>query len=434
MNSFFFEIIIILLLIIINGIFAMSEIAIISSRKSRLEHLARSGDPKAQIALNIASNPNQFLSTVQVGITLIGIMSGAFGGATIAEKLALYFKEIPFLEAYSKSIAFGIVVIIITYLSLIIGELVPKRLGLNKPELIASTIAKPMQILSKIAMPIVHLLDFSADCIIRMLGIKKSDKSGVTPEEIKMLVEAGKGQGIFEESEQEMIESVLHLDEKQILSIMTPRMHIVFFDIEDTSEKILKKISSSRHSRFPVVSGDLDNVIGIIHTKDLLVQNLSNLPVDFKTMIKQPLFIPESISALKVLELFKKHRTHMALINDEYGTIQGMVTHNDILEAIIGDMPSNEEPKAFQREDGSWLIDGLLSIDKFKELLNINNIHDEERAYHTISGFIMNQLSGIPSVGQHFEWENLRFEVVDMDGRRVDKVLVSIKNSNKRTE
>jgi putative hemolysin len=425
-NNPLLESIIILLLIIANGVFAMAEIAIVASRKSRLQQLAESGDAKAKAALELANHPNQFLSTIQIGITLIGILAGAFGGATLAEHLAVELEKLQPLAHYSKPISFGVVVIIITYLSLIIGELVPKRLGLNKPESVASFVAKPMKTFIKISMPLVRLLDYSSDLIVRMLGVKPSAEPSITTEELKALVEQGAETGEFERSEQEIIESVLRLDDKRVGAMMTPRTQIVWFDISDTPEQIQVKVAESQHSRFPVIDDNLDNVIGTVRAKNLLVQNLSNKPLDLKALSQPPLFIPESMSALKVLELFKQKATHIALVTDEYGVIQGMVTHNDILEAIIGDIPSESEPQAIQREDGSWLFDGLVSIDKLKELLDIKKLPDEEYSgYHTVGGFVMNQLHSIPTEGQHFHWNCFRFEVVDMDGRRVDKVLVS---------
>ena len=401
-----------------------------TARKIRLQQLAESGDKQAQAALNLAKNPNQFLATVQVGITLVGILAGAFGGATIAKNIAAYLNNILILAPYSELIGVGIVVIVITYLSLIIGELVPKRLALNNPERIASMMAPPMHSLSKIALPVVRLLDISTDVVMRLLGVKPSTEPSITLEEIKVLIEQGTESGVFEESEQDMIENVLRLDERPVGAWMTPRTKIVWLDIEEPLEVIQRKVIEHHYSRYPVAKDNLDNVIGIVWAKDLLVQNLTHQPLDLKVLLRPPLFIPESLSALDVLELFKEQGKHIALVTDEYGGIEGMVTHNDILEDIVGNIPTagepSAEPQAQQREDGSWLVDGLLDIDTLKEIFEIEQLPDEEdRGYHTVGGFMMSQVHSIPSVGQYFEWRNLRFEVVDMDGRRVDKMLIS---------
>ena len=430
------EILIIFLLLVTNGVFAMAEIAIVSARKARLRQLADAGNSQARAALELAANPNQFLATAQIGITLVGIFAGAFGGATIAEEIATRLGDIPFLAPYGETIGVGIVVLGITYFSLIIGELVPKRLALNNAERIASAVAAPMRGLSTIAAPVVRLLSVSTDIVIRLLGIKPSAEPSITPEELRILIEQGTESGVFEESEQDMIESVLRLDERRVGAFMTPRTHIVWFDIEDSPEDIRRKIADSQHSRFPVIKDSLDNVLGIVRAKDLLNQSLAGQPLDLRALLRPPLFIPESMSALKVLELFKQKGTHVALVTDEYGGIQGMVTHNDIRGGVGGYIPAAgdpAEPQATRREDGSWLLDGLVHIDKLKEIFDIEKLPDEEHGhYQTVGGFVMTQVRSIPTVGQCFEWGKLRFEVVDMDGRRVDKVLVTPSQAQER--
>jgi putative hemolysin len=430
LNELALEIIIICLLLVANGVFAMSEIAVVAARKIRLQQSADSGNKQAKAALKLAKSPNQFLATVQVGITLVGILAGAFGGATIAEKITAYLNTYPFLEQYSKLLGFGIVVIVITYLSLIFGELVPKRLALNNPEKIASTMAKPMYLLSRITLPVVRLLDSSTNVVFRLLGIKPSLEPAITVEEIKVLIEQGTASGIFEETEQNMIENVLRLDERPVGAWMTPRTKIVWLDIDEPLEDIRRKVVAYHYSRFPVAKDNLDNIIGVVRAKDLLVQSLNNQPLDLKGLLRPPLFIPDSVSALDVLELFKIQKTHIAIITDEYGGIEGMITHDDILDDIVGNIPvageSSSEPQAHKREDGSWLVDGLLDIDTLKEIFEIDELPGEEdNGYHTVGGFIMNHVQHIPAEGQYFEWRNLRFEVVDMDGRRVDKVLIT---------
>jgi len=425
------QILIIFLLLLANGVFAMAEIAVVSARKARLQQLADEGNSKAHTALALVKNPNQFLSTVQIGITLVGILAGTFGGATLAKRIGVYLNTIPPLDPYGEAIGIGLVVLGITYFSLVVGELVPKRLGLNNPERIALLTAPPMRALSRIASPVVWLLSVSTEAAIRLLGIKPSTEPAVTEEEVKVLIEQGTQIGVFEEVEQEMIEGVLRLDERRVSLVMTPRPQIIWLDITDPIEDVRLKIAHSQHSRFPVAENDLDSVFGIMLAKDLLAQNLTEQPFDLKTLLRPALFVPESISVLKVLELFKRERSHIALVTDEYGSIEGLVTPDDILEAIVGDIPSVEEgsilePQAIQREDGSWLLDGMLHIDQLKRIFDLEVLPDERQGnYQTVGGFFINQVDAIPFSGQYFEWNEMRFEVVDMDGPRVDKVLVT---------
>lgn len=414
-----------------NGVFAMSEIAVVSARKARLQQWAEEGNANAQTALELANQPNQFLSTVQVGITLVGILAGAFGGATLAEKLAPFFDTIPVLASYGELIAVTVVVICITYFSLIIGELAPKRLALNNPERIATAVAKPMKRLSVLASPVVHLLSLSTDIIIWLIGIKPSTEPIVTEEEIKVLIEQGTQVGVFEEAEQDMIEGVLRLGERRVGMLMTPRSQVIWIDVEDTPEEIRKTVIAHRHSFFPVAKDDLDNLLGAVRAKDLLAQTLEGQPLDLRELLRPPLFVPERMLALRVLELFKQKGTRIAFVIDEYGSVQGMVSLDDFLEDIVGEASlsgSFDEFKAVQRSDGSWLMDGLLHIDELKEILGIDELPDEDEGhYQTVGGFVVNELGDIPAVGDWFEWSRFRFEVVDMDGRRVDRVLAQIR-------
>ncbi|MCF4969572.1 hemolysin family protein [Nostoc sp. CMAA1605] len=422
------EILIILVLIIANGVFSMSEMAIVSARKVRLQQMANQGDAKARAALKLAESPNNFLSTVQVGISLIGILTGAFGGATIAESLASYVKLVPVLAAYSQPISFGIVVLIITYLSLIIGELVPKRLALSNPERIASTVAIPMRALAALASPAVHLLSASTEMVLRLLGITASEEPLVTEEEIKILIEQGTEAGTFEEAEQDMVERVFRLGDRPVNSFMTPRPDIVWLDLDDSAEENREKITENAYSRYPICQGGLDNVLGIIPVTDILARSFRGEPLDLTVGLRQPVFVPESTRGLKVLELFKQTATHMALVVDEYGVIQGLLTLNDIMSEIVGDVPASpeeDEPQAVQREDGSWLLDGMLAVEEFFELFDLEELEFEERgSYQTLGGFVITHLGRIPNAADHFEWEGMRIEVMDMDGNRVDKVLV----------
>ncbi|MDF5706401.1 MAG: hemolysin family protein [Nostoc sp. S4] len=435
MSSITFEILIILVLIIANGVFSMSEMAIVSARKVRLQQLANQGDAKAKVALKLAESPNNFLSTIQVGISLIGILTGAFGGATIANRLAIYVRLVPLLAPYSEPISFGIVVLIITYLSLIIGELVPKRLALNNPEGIAAFVAIPMRALSALASPMVHLLSASTDLVLRVLGVTQSSEPQVTEEEIKILIEQGTEAGTFEEAEQDMVERVFRLGDRPVSYLMTPRPEIVWLDLDDTAEENRQKMVDSAYSRYPVCQGGLDNVLGVIPVTDLLARSFRAEALDLTVGLRQPVFVPESTRGLKVLELFKQTVTHMALVVDEYGVIQGLVTLNDIMSEIVGDVPSTDgqdEPQAVQREDGSWLLDGMLPVEEFFELFGMEEWEFEERgSYQTLGGFVITNLGRIPAAADYFEWQGMRIEVMDMDGNRVDKVLVVPKNQIK---
>lgn len=423
-----FEIILVLVLIILNGVFSGSEIAIVSSRKVRLEQLAKKGNLKAKLALKLANSPNNFLSTVQIGITLIGILSGAVGGATIAQRLQQGLKMIPAVAQYSEPLSLGIVVTLITYLSLVIGELFPKRVALSNPEPIACAVASPMRLLAKITAPVVHLLSWSTDSLIKVFGIKSPDDPPITEEEIKGLMEQGLQAGTFEEAEQEMVSRVFRLADRSIKTLMTPRTSIIWLDTESSLVENQQEILNSSYSRFPVGKGSLDDCLGIIRVKDYLTAYLAGNSPDLTTITQTPLYVAESTRAFKVLELFRETGNHIALVTDEYGGIEGLVTLNDLIEGIVGNLPNDDEiqePPIIQREDGSWLLDGLVSIDELKELLEREFLPQEQEGhYQTVGGLMMTCLGKIPISGDHFEMDGLRFEVVDMDGVRVDKVLV----------
>ena len=429
MSNIAFEISAIVLLLIANGIFAMSEIAVVTARKSRLQELANKGLARARAALDLANNPNRFLSTVQIGITLVGILAGAFGGRALTESLAAELQSIPVVAPYSRSLALGIVVLSITYFSVIFGELVPKRLALGHPESIAMFMASPMRLLLTVGSPLVHLFTFSTDLVFRLVGKRFEDRTLVTEEEITTLLRQGTEAGVFEETEQEMVEAVFQLGDKSARGLMTPRTQIIWLDVNDSVERIRAKLSDSGHSRFPVCEGSLDNVVGIVQAKDLLTNFLSVKNVELKTTMRPPDFVPRSMTALQVLEHIKKSSSHIVLVVDEYGGIEGLLTHHDILEAIAGDMPlgaTPNQPKAVQRKDGSWLLDGMISVDEFKELFQLETLPGEKRdTFQTLGGFLFTQMGRVPSVSETFEWNHLRFEVVDMDGKRIDKVLVS---------
>jgi len=431
MSDIWVEISIIIVLLLFNGIFAMSEIAVVSARKARLQQLANEGSSKAQIALELANAPGSFLSAIQIGITLIGIMAGAYGGATIATQFSFYLEKIPLLAPHRETISLAVVVIGITYFSLIIGELVPKRIGLNNPEKIAMMVAKPMRTLSMMTMPVVHLLNISTNAVFSILRIKPSEEPPVTEEEVKILMDQGARSGVFEEMEQDMVESVFRLADRKVSAIMTARPDVVSLDLDDPSEVNWAKITESGHSNFPVYRNTSDNVVGIASVKTLWAKMLTGQPVDLKQSLSQPLFVPENMPALKLLKRLKKSGKHVALVIDEYGTVQGIATPHDIFKSIVGDLASAhplDQSYAVQREDGSWLLDGMIPIDEFKELFHISHIpNEEENLFNTLGGFVMMRLGRIPAVADHFEWAGLRLEVMDMDERRVDKVLVTKK-------
>ncbi len=417
------------ILILINGLFSMSEIAIVSARKARLQTQVESGNANAAAALALAESPDRFLSTVQVGITLIGILSGAIGGEMIAQRLIPYLQNVPVIGPYSESISLAILVSIITYLQLVIGELAPKQIGLNNAERIAILVAQPMHILARLTSPLVWLLTASTNSVIRLLNIKPSDEPIVTPEEVVIMMEQGAESGIFEPIKEEIVEQVFRLGDQRVNDIMTPRPEVISLDLNDPVEKIREKLVKTGHSRYPVVREDEDNIVGIVLARDLLSQSLSNQPFDLESILRPALIIPEGIPVYDVLERFKADKSQIAIVIDEYGELQGLMTFNDLLEEIVGDVPEfgdPADPEATIRPDGSWLIDGMYSVDNLKDLLNIKELPGEsENYYQTIGGFIMNYLGRIPEAGDRFEWEQFEFEVLDMDWRRVDKVLVT---------
>lgn len=422
------EILLILVLILANGLFSMSETAIVSSRKARLQQRAEAGESGARIAFNLTENPNIFLATVQIGITLIGVLSGAFGGATAARSLADLISRFEPLAQYASQISLILVVVAITYLSLIIGELVPKRIALNNPEGIASRVAGPMSTISRIGSPLVNLLSASTDAVLRILGVRQTDEAPVTAEEIGVLLEQGARAGVFRASEQEMVEAVFELTDDPVAAIMTPRTNVIWLDLEDSEEEIKRTILESPHSRFPVASGDLDHVSGIVRTKDLLNQIISGKPLSVEQSLRPAVFVPETVSALHLLEQLRRSHDQLAIAIDEFGGVAGIVSLQDVLEAIVGDIPSpgsSPNPQIVQRPDGSWLMDGAMPYDEVAEMLKLDEDAGTRGGFHTLAGFVLAELGHIPEAGERFRVEDWEFEVVDMDGRRVDKVLVS---------
>ncbi len=418
------ELLIILLLILLNGLFSMSETAVISARKIRLQQLAEKGDQRAASALALAQEPNRFLSTVQVGITLIGVLTGAFGGATIAAEIAVFIRQTP-LARYADALAFGLVVVVTTYLSLIIGELVPKRLALQRPERIAAAIARPMNLLSKLTSPLITFLSGSTDAVLFLLGVRASDEPPVTQEEIKTMMQQGTDAGVFEEVEQDMVSGVFRLGNRRAGSLMTPRTEVYWLNIRDSEAENRTKIKESAYSRLPVCDGDVDHVIGLLESKKLLAQMVVGEPFSIEAGMIEAQFVPGSMSASKVIDLFRESAKHIAIVIGEYGGMEGLITMQDLLGEIVG-TAEDTTPQATRRDDGSWLVDGLMAVDNFKSQFSIDALPGEHERFSTLGGFVMAQLGNIPAAGEHFEWTKLRIEVMDMDGNRVDKLLVTV--------
>ncbi|MGH9382876.1 MAG: hemolysin family protein [Vicinamibacterales bacterium] len=423
------ELLVIVLLILANGVFAMSEMAVVAAKKVRLQQRAEDGDERAKAALELAQNPEQFLSTVQAGITLVGILAGAYAGATIAEALAgLIITSAPQVEPYARAIALGLVVAAITFLSLILGELVPKRIALNHPESIASWVAVPMTWLSKVGGPVVALLTNSTTLLLRLFGIKEQAASQLTEDEIKAVITQGAETGVIAPAEEDIVHRVLELGDTRVAAIMTPRPDIEWIDQDASPEELREFLASHPHTQFVVCQGGLDNVLGIVWSKDLLPFALRGTPINLKGLIREPLFVPDSMTAMKLLESFRSSHKHVALVTDEYGAIEGLVTVTDLLVALVGRLPvdASEATGGFiTRADGSVLVDGSTAMEDVVARFAIDALPPEEAgAYHTMGGFVMARLGRVPKAADVFDWGGMRYEVIDMDGRRIDKVLV----------
>jgi putative hemolysin len=420
------EILIVLFLILLNGVFSMSEIAMVSSRKSRLETEAKKGDKAAKKVLELSRNPGKFLSTVQIGITLIGILTGIYSGEKIEDDLVNYLNQFEYLKQFSKTIAITVILITITFFSLVLGELVPKRIGLTMPERISKLLAFPMFWMSIIAAPFIWLLTSTSDLLIKLFRIKPSSESKVTEEEIKAIIQEGAEGGVIHEIEQDIMERVISLGDRKVSSLMTHRNDIIFlkttFDAKDTN----KTVNSEMHSVYPVVNDKMD-VEGVILLKDLF-KHINDPDFDITYHIKQPQYISENLSAYEALNLFKTGKTHQAIVMDEYGQMQGMVTMNDLLEALVGDVSDfySNEFSFTQRDDGSWLIDGQYPLTEFLRKFDLDDL-TENYPFNTISGLILNEIRRIPSTGDTLQWLNFEIEIVDMDGVRIDKILLTKK-------
>ena len=413
----------IVFLIAMNNVLAMAEAALLAARKARLQQRVNEGDRNAGIALKLIENPNQFLAVIQIGITLIDVLTGAITGATIAVVFTQFIEKIPLLAPYSTGIGLALGVLIITYFSIILGELVPKRLAIQNPEKISSGFARPMLFLTLTLSPVVRFLSISTNFVLRLIGVRPSNEPPVTEEEIHVLLDQGTQAGVFEEAEQDMVAGVFKLNDRRLNTLMTPRTEILWLDVLDTNKDILIKLTERPFSRFPVCQGSLDNVLGIANARDLLTSSLSGDPIQLKDNLSPSLFIPETAFASSALDIFKESNKKMVLVIDEFGGVTGLLTINDVLEVIVGDI-EDDAPQVTQRQDGSWLLDGMLDINEFKELFDLGPLPNEDD-YETLAGFIMTSIGNIPQTADQFEWQGLRFEVIDMDVRRVDKVLVT---------
>ncbi|WP_336517909.1 hemolysin family protein [Pollutibacter soli] len=425
------EIFILIGLILLNGLFSMAEIALVSARKARLEAQANKGDARAKAALDLANKPETFLSTVQIGITLIGILTGIYSGEKIVDDVVVQLEKLPMLKNYANGIATAIVVILVTFLSLILGELVPKRLGLIAPEAIAKLVAGPMKLINIITWPFVWLLNITTNLLVKLFNIKSTDNQ-VTEEEIKAIISEGTETGAIEATEQEIIERVFHLGDRNITSLMTHRSDIIWFEENDSEITIKEKILQEPHSVYPICKGSIDNIKGIVSIKDMYVTP-DNTP--FKNVMKPALFVPENNSPYQLLEHFKVSKIHTCFIVDEYGTLLGLITINDILEAIVGELPQQdvEDYEVKEREDGSFLVDGQIPFyDFLSKFEKTEWMNEGEQEFDTLAGFILHRLQRIPNTGDSMEWSGFHFEILDMDGHRIDKVLVKISESLKQ--
>lgn len=428
MNAIATEILIILLLVLANGVFAMTEMALVSVRKARVRKLAEQGDARAHAALELIETPNRFLSTVQVGITLIGVLAGAFGGATLSRGIAEALRQFEPIAPYGAAIGLGVVVISITLLSVVLGELVPKRMALDNPLGVALTLARPMRALSTLASPVVRLLGAASDFVLKLFGFNARAEQPVTEEEVRALLEQGQRAGVFFKTEKEIVERSLVLDTLRAGDLMTPRARIVWLNVADTDEVNWRKVVTSGHSLFPVFGKHRDDVLGLVSVKALWANLALAGTAQLRDLIIEPLMVPESMSALKLLESFKQTRKHVALVSDEFGTVQGLVTLVDVLQELVGDIPAEDQRRQahiVQRDDGSWLVDAAVDIDELKNLLAVKQLPGEiEEEFQTLGGFILAQFQHIPREGESFNACGFRFEVADMDRHRVDKVLI----------
>ncbi|TXH64568.1 MAG: HlyC/CorC family transporter [Tolumonas sp.] len=432
------DIFILIGLILLNGVFAMSEIALVTARKVRLAKQAADGMNSAKTALKLAEDPTHFLSTIQIGITCIGILNGIFGEAILAQPLSEWLQLMGLTSSTANVAATVVVVVVVTYVSIVVGELVPKRLGQLNAEPIACLVARPMQLLAFLARPFVLLLSASTHALIRLMGIRLENVVSVTEEEIHAMLAEGSESGVIERHEHEMVRNVFRLDDRAVASLMVPRADIVFVDLQDSLEVNLQRMSDSEHSIFPVCRGGLNELLGVITARQVMVQTIQGLALDLEALCQPCTYIPETLSGMELLEHFRTSGSYMAFVVDEYSEFQGIVTVQDVLESLTGEFYQEDDDDAWavRREDGSWLLDGLIPVMELKDCLQLEHLPEEERnRYHTLSGLVMLLLGRVPVTGDILEIENWRLEVVDMDGMRIDKVLASrIKTERADTE
>ncbi len=422
------EIIIILLLILLNGVFSMSEIALVSARKTRLEAAAGKGNRKARKALKLANNPNRFLSTVQIGITLIGILTGIYSGEKITDDVTAFINQFAALQPHSESIAITLVLILVTYFSLVLGELLPKRVGLIAPEAIAKSMAGPMELLSKITAPFIWLLTKTTDLLIRILGIKKTNESQVTEEEIRAIIQEGTSAGAIEEIEQDIVENVFHLGEKHASSLMTQRRDISWLDINETPKEIMTRIVETRHKLYPVCDGDLDNVKGILFIKEIFSDVVEGKPLDLQHHMKPAVFLPERMKAYRALEEMRRRKSSVSLIINEFGGVEGLLTINDIIDTLVTDFTEEvTQQEIIARADGSYYVDASISLSDFCRFFDIETDDEVMQNYQSVGGLVLDKAQRFPETGFRFHWSGLEIEVADLDGNRIDKLVVAKK-------
>lgn len=423
------QIAILIALTLLNGVFAMSELAVVSSRRAKLQAMAQEGTAGARTAIRLAEDPGRFLSTVQIGITMVGVVAGAYGGSTLGERLGAWLATMPGLETYGQPAGVAVVIVAITYTSIVLGELIPKRVALRNPERVAALIARPMLMLSRIAAPFVWLLGITTDTLLKLLGLAGAREETVTEEEVRSMISEGTQAGIFDPKERDMIDGVLRLADRTVRAIMVPRQDVAWINVDATTDEVVAKVLKSGHSRFPVCRGSFDDVIGIVHARDLLEQGYFGKPLDLAALASKALIVHDRTPVLKLLDLIKQSGQHMAVIVDEYGSVEGVCTVTDILETISGDLPEEPgmtpEQAAVVREDGSWLVEGWMPLDEFEQKLGFRGVVElSAGTFHTAAGFVLQKLGHIPQPGEYFEHDGRRIEVVDMDGRRIDKLLV----------
>ncbi|HEX8310723.1 MAG TPA: hemolysin family protein [Chthoniobacteraceae bacterium] len=427
MSIIVLEVLVVLALFLANGAFAMSEMALVSSRKSRLMQMAEAGHTGARAALRLAEAPDRFLPTVQIGITLIGLLAGAFSGATLATALGAWLDQVPGFEPYAEVVSFGLVVLALTFLSVVVGELAPKRIALAAPEIIASRLARPIEWVSRLARPAVHVLGGATDALLRLLRIKTAPPESVSEDEVRLLMREGCESGVFHPEEPRMVESVLSFDRRAVREIMTPRAKLVFVKLADTQETLWHKIVVSGHSSYPVFADDRDHVLGVVTVKSIYANLAAGVPVRVADLLTAPLFVGPADPVLDVLNQFKRTGVHLAVVREADGRAVGLITLVDVLEAIVGDIPSFEErlkPEARQRPDGSWLVDGQFSLVKTSKLLGVALVPPDSDANVTVAGFMIDRLAGHPREGDCVISASLRFEIIDMDRTSVDKILI----------